>query len=118
MFVYGSANREAIKLSLNRTYAAKIDRLRRHAEIGSKSPSDSGQSSLHSTAGEGQRVDPVVWSALMMGGPARCGRATHTRSSAGPLIVLLRRRLAFGFMRWTDLGTKRGATAEMAWNAA
>ena len=61
--------------------------------------------------GEGQRVDPTPVGLVSIddGRSARCGRATRTRSSAGPLIVLLRNRSAFGFMRWERIWERNAA---------
>jgi hypothetical protein len=58
--------------------------------------------------GEGQRVDPTSVGLVSIDDErsARCGRATRTRSSAGPLIVLLRNRSAFGFMRGNGFGNE------------
>ena len=47
-------------------------------------------------------------------GVARCGRATRTRSSTGPLIVLLRNRSAFGFNRWERIW-ERNAAQRLRW---
>ena len=49
---------------------------------------------------------PVGLVSIDDGRSARCGRATRTRSSAGPLIVPLRNRSAFGFMRGNGFGNK------------
>jgi hypothetical protein len=59
-----------------------------------------------------------VWSALMMRGQQGAGEQRVcdpqlVRSSFCCVIAQ-----PFGFMRGNGLGTKRGATAEMAWNAA
>jgi hypothetical protein len=52
---------------------------------------------------------PVGLVSIDDGRSARCWRATRTRSSAGPLIVLLRNRSAFGFMRWERIWERNAA---------
>ena len=61
--------------------------------------------------GEGQRVDPTPVGLVSIddGRSASRGRATRTRSSAGPLIVLLRNRSAFGFMHWERIWERNAA---------